>query len=381
MPLCIAVQQKNNMEQKNTKHMMRKTIKITTAFYIVAIAGTLLLVNACNKNKPDSKQLSKQQNISVIPATDHQPEISTVTIANIHATKDGTSMRVMFNEKEEIFTAQNTAILTTLQEAFKNGQAVTITTDPWNGLVTAATTNTTTSQRQRSSATLLRSTHTPTVVDMATASVGLINNLSDKSIEGLGIAPTDTTHLTNMVPDIATARLMFTYIAQQCCAVPGPYAIDYCIPFQYAIDGCYARAHKMCWILNNKYHYGTQKVFSFALGSDELCVKADKWGGCCVNWWYHVAPLVTVKTPQGPKAYVFDPAMFDQPVLLSVWLGAQQNGTCVSGGEVPHVTMYTIQPTSAFWPADYTGMTFDTDPTFSSTDYYLYDYSTLHTCP
>ena len=23
--------------------------------------------------------------------------------------------------------------------------------------------------------------------------------------------------------------------------------------------------------------------------------QADKWGGCCVTWWYHVAPLVRVR--------------------------------------------------------------------------------------
>ena len=138
----------------------------------------------------------------------------------------------------------------------------------------------------------------------------------------------------------------------------------------------------MCWILNTKYNYATHKVFSFAnAGTDELCVKGEKWGGCCVNWWYHVAPLVNIKTPAGTKAYVFDPAMFDQPVLLATWLHAQENPACDPVGDNPHVSMINIQPTSSYSPNGTTGYLFDTDPTYSSTDHYLSLYSPLTTCP
>jgi hypothetical protein len=197
--------------------------------------------------------------------------------------------------------------------------------------------------------------------------------------ERLGIMnPTGT--LVNVVPDMATAQLMFNYITQQCCATPSPYEIDYCIPFQYAHDGCYARAHKMCYILNKKYGYDTHKIYSFAnAGSDVLCVQAQKWGGCCVNWWYHVAPLVNIRTPSGVKAFVFDPAMFDQPILLSVWLHAQENPACAWG--TPNVSMINIQPTEMYCPADYSGYLFATDSDFSSTNATLVSYSTYTTCP
>jgi hypothetical protein len=134
--------------------------------------------------------------------------------------------------------------------------------------------------------------------------------------------------------------------------------------------------------MNTKYNYATHKVFSFAnAGVDELCVQGLKWGGCCVNWWYHVAPLVNIKTPAGTKAYVMDPAMFDQPVLLATWLHAQENPACVPSGDNPHVTMINIQPTSSYEPTSSSGLTFNTDPTFSATDGTLSSYSPLITCP
>jgi hypothetical protein len=68
------------------------------------------------------------------------------------------------------------------------------------------------------------------------------------------------------------------------------------IPFQYVRDGCYARAHKMRQIITELYGYCCEKVFSFAIPyPNRLAVKANKWSGCCVTWWYHVAPLVRVR--------------------------------------------------------------------------------------
>jgi hypothetical protein len=135
----------------------------------------------------------------------------------------------------------------------------------------------------------------------------------------------------------------------------------------------------MAYIINNRYHYVTHKIFSFAnSGSDRLRVKAEKWGGCCVTWWYHVAPLVNIKTPTGTKAYVFDPAMFDQPVLLSVWLHAQENPSCSSS---PRVDMINLQPTTSYSPANYAGTMFDTDPAYADSDTTMVHYRPLRTCP
>ena len=111
-------------------------------------------------------------------------------------------------------------------------------------------------------------------------------------------------------------------------------------------------------IITTRYGYCCEKVFSYAPYNDDvLAVQANKWGGCCVEWWYHVAPLVRVRLklrlPRLPKdfsivlAMVIDPGMFDKPVLLSTWLAAQENKTCNPQAKV---SAYSIQPGSAYTP-------------------------------
>jgi len=173
---------------------------------------------------------------------------------------------------------------------------------------------------------------------------------------------------TKVIPDYATAKKIFDYCAQQQCTF-GPTQVQPCIPFQYVIDGCFARAHKMRSIIEGKYRYCSEKVFSYG----DLNVKANKWGGCCVSWWYHVAPLVRVKTSKGTFCYVIDPGMFNSPVLLSTWLSAQENTNCSSGA---NVNRYSIQPSSAYTP-EYT-----TDNNYSLTNNDLVYYNSLGpTCP
>ena len=185
------------------------------------------------------------------------------------------------------------------------------------------------------------------------------------------------------IPNYKTAKTIFDFCAKQGCYLGGPFDISPCIPFQYVIDGCYARAHKMRQVITTKYRYCCEKVFSFAnQGNDTLAVKADKWGGCCVFWWYHVAPLVRVRVKIGrfsiTLAMVIDPGMFDKPVLLSTWLAAQANAACSANA---NVSMYSIQPGSAYCPTSYTGTTFGTDPTYTQTDGTLTAYKNLTTCP
>ena len=191
---------------------------------------------------------------------------------------------------------------------------------------------------------------------------------------------------TKIVPNYAKAKQIFDFCAQLSCHLPGPYPVPPCIPFQYVRDGCYARAHQMRRIITTRYGYCCEKVFSFAnQGNDTLAVKADKWGGCCVTWWYHVAPLIRVRLKlrgcRGAKlvlAMVIDPGMFDKPVLLSTWLAAQENMGCSPDA---NVSAYSIQPGSAYGPANYAGTAFVTDPGYVDTLNTLVGYSGLTTCP
>jgi hypothetical protein len=361
------------------KFTLVKNKTINAFFYILLAAGMGGLVNSCSKSSdtPVAK-LNATTVQAVKPAAAVQQSnsfIQTVTVANIRKGDDG-SAKVTFCPLEEIFTVQDAAILASLQDAFSGNRAIQITFDPWQAAVLQVKD---VNPSANTGSRLAGTTGTSFKINLATMTNEAVDN-----VPASAVINTTTTGLTNVVPDMATAQLMFDYITHQSCSLGGPFGIDQCISFQYCQDGCYARAHKMCWIINNKYHYETHKIFSFAnAGKDELCVQAQKWGGCCVNWWYHVAPLVNVKTPSGTKAYVFDAAMFDQPVLLSVWLHAQENPACIppASGDVPHVSMINIQPTSSYWPHDGTGLTFDTDPTYSSTNSTMATYSPRKTCP
>jgi len=182
-----------------------------------------------------------------------------------------------------------------------------------------------------------------------------------------------------IIPNYKKAKQIFDFCAKQTCSLGGPFQVSPCIPFQYVIDGCYARAHKMRWIITQKYRHCCEKIFAFAnQGSDTLAVQANKWGGCCVFWWYHVAPLVRVRLGRwAVLLMVIDPGMFDKPVLLSTWLTACENKICSANA---HVSMYSIQPGSAYWPNNFAGTAFGTDPNYVQTNATLTAYQNLVTC-
>lgn len=181
-----------------------------------------------------------------------------------------------------------------------------------------------------------------------------------------------------VIPNYRKAKKIFDFCARQTCSLGGPFQVSPCIPFQYVIDGCYARAHKMRWIIAQKFHYCCEKVFSFAIPyPDTLAVQASKWGGCCVFWWYHVAPLVRVRLGRwAVLLMVIDPGMFDKPVLLTTWLAAQENKNCSPNAKV---SQFSIQPGSAYTPNGGPN-SYITDPNYTATNATLLGYQNLVTC-
>lgn len=101
------------------------------------------------------------------------------------------------------------------------------------------------------------------------------------------------------------------------------------IPFSYAVDGCYARAHKMRQIIiANGYECAKQFVYGSSLA-------ARTPSGCCVSWSYHVAPLVRFKTSSGSiELRILDPSLFSSPVDVNTWLNKVKDGTCSSSANV-----------------------------------------------
>ena len=180
------------------------------------------------------------------------------------------------------------------------------------------------------------------------------------------IIPTPGT-IKKIVPNMETLNEIFEFCKQQGCAT-GTSTIDYCIPFQYVVDGCYARAHKMRQIMENEFGYSCEKVFSYEGATGYLAVDA---GDCCVYWWYHVAPLVTVRDHHQLKKFVMDPSMFDEPVSIAVWTAAQENHGCSPSANFGY---YEITPGKIYTPGG------GTDNSYTSTNWTCNWYADLETC-
>jgi hypothetical protein len=351
--------------------------------------GILILcgfLTACNNPPGDQKDqpADTTKTKSTDQPTPNAVDTSMVTLAAIRETS-GDSIELLFNERQEIFTVKKSDALVAkrmniLRKGLSENAPVKIAFDLRRRTITSVDTVSTQELNRfkelRKNITL---TKAPVKVDLRRLDTAVFNDIQKIPF------PEIFRLCSNVVPDYATAKAIFDDCAAQACHLPSPPSP--CIPFQYVRDGCYARAHKMREIIRTKYNYCVEKVFSFAnVGTQRLAVRANKWGGCCVTWWYHVAPLIRVKTvlKLGYRnitlnlAYVIDPSMFNQPVLLSTWLAAQKETSCYANA---NVSSYSIQPGSAYWPANNAGTMFDTDPSLTSTNYYLNLYRTLTTCP
>ena len=119
------------------------------------------------------------------------------------------------------------------------------------------------------------------------------------------------------------------------------------IPFSFAADGCYARAHKMRAILN-QYGHECEKLFAFA---DDGFLSTNAPSGCCVWWSWHVAPLVWYKDSQGvTQQAIIDPSLFTGPVSVAVWKARLTTGLCSPYG--PASPRYPTQVRYEQMPGD-----------------------------
>ncbi len=126
--------------------------------------------------------------------------------------------------------------------------------------------------------------------------------------------------LSNVLPDITTLNNIFIQIKNQSCKTFTASAP--CLTFQYPVDGCYARAHKMRQILTYN-GYDCEKQFVYGN------LKAST-GTCCVEWGYHVAILVSYKNWVGAiEKRIIDPSLFpNEPVRETVWRNTCLNSYC-----------------------------------------------------
>lgn len=100
------------------------------------------------------------------------------------------------------------------------------------------------------------------------------------------------------------------------------------IPFNYPVDGCYARATAMSQIAEEeKIEMG--KVWATGF----LRVNTKNKSVPTIEWGYHVAPVVYVSDGGKPKLMVFDPSLFDKPVTVQEWTNKMK----VDGDPKPHL--------------------------------------------
>lgn len=82
--------------------------------------------------------------------------------------------------------------------------------------------------------------------------------------------------------------------------------------FEYPLDGCYARAHRMAMQMD-KMGITSGKAF---IEGDNIVIDT-KIG--TIEWSYHVASLVMIKVGNKLVPSVLDPALFDKPVSYEEW--------------------------------------------------------------
>jgi Glutaminase len=100
--------------------------------------------------------------------------------------------------------------------------------------------------------------------------------------------------------------------------------LDPCIPFLYPDDGCFARAHEMCRLMNDMGHT-PKKVWIESHWPAYLHVDTKNHPDCYVDWGWHVAPTVCVRGPRffQIQEVVIDPSLFTAPVSKPTWKSVQ----------------------------------------------------------
>lgn len=83
------------------------------------------------------------------------------------------------------------------------------------------------------------------------------------------------------------------------------------IPFDYTLDGCYARAHKVAKVLAN------DDIIAGKFFLEGEIYNPTKFGEA--GWKYQVVPIVMVKKGNDIVPYALDPSFFSKPVPLSEW--------------------------------------------------------------
>jgi Glutaminase len=191
------------------------------------------------------------------------------------------------------------------------------------------------------------------------------------------------TSALTFVSDYNKLNYLFGIVKNQSCGNPS--ASSPCITFRYAVDGCYARAHKIRQILLS---LGYESNKHFVYGN-----LVASTGACCVKWTYHVASYVYVKNFSGGyDEWIIDPSLFPNgPVSPANWrsaclntsplCSATTNFTLPTLYSYPYATYgYVKTSGDVYYYNPSTGKVIYDYPNYANTDATLRAFSNLSGC-
>lgn len=93
---------------------------------------------------------------------------------------------------------------------------------------------------------------------------------------------------------------------------------DPCIPYKFPYNGCWIRAHLMCYLMIAEGET-PEKIWIDSAGCN-LLAPSSNVPECEVHWCWHVAPTLMVQQPSGlDLKMVIDPSLCDKPVTPDEW--------------------------------------------------------------
>jgi hypothetical protein len=111
----------------------------------------------------------------------------------------------------------------------------------------------------------------------------------------------------------------FQSLLQRSCDVDG--ARSGCLPFLYARDGCRARAHRMCELLEEG-GIATAKIWVYA-DENDLKPLTPNLEECEAKWVLHVASVAHAE--ETGELLVIDPSLFEAPVPVQTFIDAMRS--------------------------------------------------------
>lgn len=355
---------------------MKKVIfQFRTAFMATLILATIF--TACQKDVVDVENPTIEQGL--------KENIQTLSVAMIGASDDTDYLNVFFNESAAVYriSKKETAKIQMLNDAKENTIPVVVEYD---------------------------SNENNTILNVSSASIeatkaykmALKEALPAQAMEeDLTRSSNLATRANDIVPNLATLNQIFQTLYNMSVVLPTGFTNRTTlnipgytlgrVPFQYAIDGCYARAHAMRRVIESNYGYTSYKRFIFARQTNiSLTVKASAWGntGCCTKWSFHVAPVLKVRLSNGTLAwYVLDPSIFNAPVPLDTWDNSMIGNsatTCVNNTANANTFQRYIYESRYYSPIlgnTSTNNFYKPDDNYFDTNATMIKYRTSRSCP